>query len=123
MVKGPCIVVIDDEVEICRLLKDVLTAQGYTVSTACDPAEGVWMVKKLRPDLLMLDVDMPKMSGIEVLRWIKETDEAVAAIIMTGSGSVASKKAAMRQGAYGFIAKPFDLGHVKALVRDALANM
>jgi DNA-binding NtrC family response regulator len=122
MVKQPCIVVIDDDTEICGLLRDVLAAEGYSVSTACDPAEGVWMVKTLEPDLVMLDMKMPKMSGMDVLRWIKKTDEAIPVIIMTAFGTADSEKAAMRLGAFDYIAKPFDLASVKALVKKALSG-
>ena len=122
MVKKQRIVVIDDEVEICSLLKDLLTTEGYRVSTASDPVEGVWMVKKLQPDLVMLDLDMPKMSGVEVLRWIKKIHEPFVAIVMTGSDTPGSAKAAMRLGSFAHITKPFDLAQVKDLVKEALAR-
>jgi DNA-binding NtrC family response regulator len=121
MVETPCILVIDDEVDICSFLHDVFTAEGYTVSTASDPEEGIQMVEKLKPDLVLLDLKMPGMSGIDVLREIKKIDESIAVIIMTGFGTMDTARAAMRLGAFDYITKPFDLPHLRALVKDALA--
>jgi len=122
MVKDPTILVIDDDEEICGFLKDLLTAEGYTVITASDPEEGSKKVEELRPDLVLLDLKMPKMDGVEVLRQIKKLDETIAVIIMTGYGTMESATAAMRLGAFDYITKPFDLAHLKALVKEALAH-
>ena len=121
--KKPRILVIDDEVEICNFLKDLLTTEGYTVFTASDPLKGLQMTEKLRPDLVLLDLMMPQMSGIEVLRRIKKIDGTIAVTIITGFGSMDTARAAMRLEAFDYVTKPFDLAHVKALVKDALANM
>ncbi|NQT82083.1 response regulator [bacterium] len=122
MVKRPDILVIDDEMEICGFLKDLLTAEGYTVATATDPKEGLRIVEQSRPDLVLLDLKMPGMSGIDVLRRIKKIDEGMAVIIITGFGSMDTARAAMRLDAFDYITKPFDLAHVKAVVKDALAR-
>ena len=122
MDRDQCILVIDDEVGICDLLKDVLTAEGYAVFTANDPEKGLRMVEELTPDLVLLDLKMPKMNGIEVLRRIKRFDDATAVIITTGTGTEDTARAATRLGAFDYVGKPFDFAHLKALVRDALAN-
>lgn len=122
MVKRPDILVIDDEMEICGFLKDVLTTEGYVVATATDPKEGLRIVEQSRPDLVLLDLKMPGMSGIDVLRRIKKIDEGMAVIIITGFGSMDTARAAMRLDAFDYITKPFDLSHVKAVVKDALAR-
>ncbi len=122
MAKNPCIQVIDDEVDICSFLKDLLTPEGYTVHTASDPKKGLQMTEKLRPDLVLLDLKMPEMSGIEVLRRIKKIDETIAVVIITGFGTMDTARAAMRLDAFDYITKPFDLAHVKAVVKDALAH-
>jgi len=114
------IVVIDDEVEICDLLKDLLTAEGYKVSTATDSEQGLQMAMKQRPDLVLLDMNMPRMDGIEVLRQIKKADEAISVIIITGFININLARDAMRLGAFDYITKPFDLAYVKALVENAL---
>jgi DNA-binding NtrC family response regulator len=121
MAKDPLILVIDDEEEICGFLKDLFTAEGYTVHTATEPEKGLELAQDLRPDVVLLDLKMPRMDGIEVLRRIKKIDEAIAVIIITGFGTMDSARAAIRLGAFDYITKPFDLSHVKALVKDALA--
>ena len=123
MVKETSIVVIDDEVEICSFLEDLLAAEGYTVYTACDPVEGLWKVEKLRPDLVMLDMQMPRMNGTEVLRRIKKIDGATTVIIITGFSAMSSVRDAMRLGAFAYVTKPFRLAEVKALVKAALDHM
>ncbi len=122
MANDPTILVIDDEEEICGFLQDLLTGEGYEVFTATDPQKGLQMVEELRPDIVILDLKMPTMDGIEVLRRIKKIDEAIAVVIATGFGAMDSAKAAMRLGAFDYITKPFDLPHVKALVKDAIAH-
>jgi len=121
MAKRTRILVIDDEPEICGFLKDLLTAEGYAISTATDPEKGLYLAEKLKPDLVLLDLKMPRMDGIEVLRRLKRADETIEVIIITGFGTMDSARAAMRLGAFDYITKPFDLAHVKALVKDALA--
>lgn len=120
MAEERTIVVIDDEVEICDLLKDLLTAEGYKVSTATDSEQGLQMAMKQRPDLVLLDMNMPRMDGIEVLRQIKKADEAISVIIITGFININLARDAMRLGAFDYITKPFDLAYVKALVENAL---
>ena len=122
MDETPRILVIDDEVEICGFMDDVFTAEGYTVSTASDPEKGLRMAEQLRPDLVLLDLKMPTMSGIEVLRRIKKIDQTIAVVIITGYGTMDTARASMRLGAFDYITKPFDLVHVKAVVKDALAH-
>lgn len=120
MVRDPIILVIDDEVEICSFLKDLLSAEGYAVLTESDPERGLRLIGRMRPDLVILDLKMPEMDGIEVLRRIKKVDATITVIIATGYGTMDSAKAAMRLGAYDYVTKPFDLAHLKALVKDAL---
>jgi DNA-binding NtrC family response regulator len=122
MSEDPTILIIDDEEEICSFLSDLLTREGYTAITANNPEEGLAKVEELRPDLVLLDLKMPRMDGVEVLRRIKTFDETIPVVIMTGYGTMDSAMAAMRLGAFDYITKPFDLAHVKALIKDALVH-
>jgi DNA-binding response OmpR family regulator len=119
---NPTILVIDDEVEICSFLEDLLTPAGYTVYTASRPEEGLKKVEQLRPDVVLLDLKLPDMNGVEVLRRIKTFDDTIAVIMMTGFGTMESAMAAMRLGAFDYITKPFDLAHLRSLINDALAQ-
>ena len=118
----PTILVIDDEVEICSFLDDLLTPAGYTVYTAHRPEEGLKKVEQLRPDVVLLDLKLPDMNGVEVLRRIKTFDDTIAVIMMTGFGTMESAMAAMRLGAFDYITKPFDLAHLRSLINDALTQ-
>jgi len=118
----PTILVIDDEVEICSFLDDLLTPAGYTVYTANRPEEGLKKVEQLRPDVVLLDLKLPDMNGVEVLRRIKTFDDTIAVIMMTGFGTMESAMAAMRLGAFDYITKPFDLAHLRSLINDALTQ-
>ncbi len=119
---NPTILVIDDEVEICSFLEDLLTPAGYTVYTANRPEEGLKKVEQLRPDVVLLDLKLPDMNGVEVLRRIKTFDDTIAVIMMTGYGTMESAMAAMRLGAFDYITKPFDLAHLRSLINDALTQ-
>jgi DNA-binding response OmpR family regulator len=119
---NPTILVIDDEVEICSFLDDLLTPAGYTVYTAHRPEEGLKKVEQLRPDVVLLDLKLPDMNGVEVLRRIKTFDDTIAVIMMTGYGTMESAMAAMRLGAFDYVTKPFDLAHLRSLINDALAQ-
>lgn len=120
MEKQCSIIVIDDEVEMCDLLEDLLTPEGYQVSTATDPKKGLQMVVKQIPDVVLLDLKMPEMDGFQVLREIKKSNEAVPVIIISGFLNIRLAREAISLGAFDYITKPFDLAYVKALIKNAL---
>ncbi|MDP2896975.1 MAG: response regulator [bacterium] len=114
------VLVIDDEVELCSLLEAVLTDEGYAVLSCCDPVEGLRIARKERPHLVLLDLRMPKMDGLQVLQEMKKHDETIRVIIITGFPNISQARDAIRLGAHDYITKPFDLSYIKAVVRDAL---
>lgn len=114
------ILVVDDEKGVCDLFKKLLTKEGYDVSTALSGEACLKAMKKKEPDLVLLDLKMPGMDGIEVLRRIKKINNNIVVIIVTAYGGIKSAREAMMLGAYDYITKPFDIDHVKALVKDGL---
>lgn len=114
------ILVVDDEKDVCDIFKKTLTQEGYDVFTALDGESGIEIVKEKKPDIVLLDLNMPKMGGIEVLQRIKEIDKNTVVIIITGYGSMDSARMAMRWGAFDYITKPIDLNYVKAVVKDGI---
>ncbi|MFP4082827.1 MAG: sigma-54-dependent transcriptional regulator [Candidatus Aminicenantes bacterium] len=116
----PQILVIDDEKDIGQFFKKVLSQEGYTVLTALDGISGLQAVEEKKPDIVLLDLKMPKMDGIEVLRRIKKIDKNTVVIIITGYGTMDSARMAMKFGAFDYITKPIELEHVKAVVQDGL---
>jgi DNA-binding NtrC family response regulator len=114
------ILVVDDEPEICDLLENFLTQEGYQVSTAPNGQEAVSLGKQNRFDLALLDIKMPGMDGIEVFQELKKVKKDLEVIILTGYGTLRTAKQAMGLGAYDYLTKPFDLRLVKDIIREAL---
>jgi len=106
------ILIIDDERIVCSFFEKILSEQGYEVISALDARAGLRLVKKRKPDLVIIDLSMPGINGIEGLRLIKETSD-IPVIIVTGYGTMETVREAMRLGAYDYITKPF---RVKELI-------
>lgn len=114
------ILVIDDEKEVCDIFKKALNHEGYEVFTAVDGLSGLEIMKDKKPDIILLDLRMPKMDGIEVLQRIKKIDKNTVVIIITGYGSMDSARIALKLGAFDYITKPIDLDYVMAVIKDGL---
>ena len=114
------ILVVDDEKEICDLFQDFLTQEGYQVFTATNGVEAISLGKQERLDLALVDIKMPGIDGIEAFCELKKVKKDMEVIILTGYGTLKTAKEAMRLGAYDYLTKPFDLGLVKDIIREAL---
>jgi DNA-binding NtrC family response regulator len=97
-----------------------LRALGCDVALAGDGQEALVEIKKHEPALMLLDLQMPKMGGIEVLRHLRTAGMAFPVVVITAHGSIESAVAAMKEGAYDFITKPLDASHFDIVVRKAL---
>jgi two-component system, OmpR family, KDP operon response regulator KdpE len=120
--RGASILVVDDEREIVRALQRSLTAHGYTVFTASSGEEAVEMVAKLHPDLLLLDLLLPGMSGLEVCRRVRAVSN-VPIIVLSVKNTERDKVEALDLGADDFVAKPFGMKEVLARVRVVLRRV
>ncbi|MBI5887689.1 MAG: response regulator [Deltaproteobacteria bacterium] len=120
MKKIPRILVIDDENDICVFLKNILSEEGYEVLTALSVEKGIETVSLNRPDIVLIDKNIPAMSGIDGLTRIRDIDRNAVVIVMTAYGSMESAKHAMELGAFDYITKPFDLDYVKAVIKNSL---
>lgn len=116
------ILIVDDEKDTGDILAEVLTEEGYQAFSALSGRSALNTVKKKKPDLVLLDIKMPKMDGIEVLEKIKKIDENISVVMITGYGGLKTAREAMRLGAYDYVTKPFDMNFIKAVVRDALSE-
>ncbi len=114
------ILVVDDEPPIRDVLSTVLTAEGYTVSTASDLPEALRLITEDAFDIVITDLKLPKGNGIEVLHQIKRLNLDTLGIVLTGYGSIESAIEALRTGAHDYITKPFHADEIKILVRKAL---
>ena len=115
------ILVVDDDAKVRDSIRGVLGDEGYRVLTAGDGAEALERVEREAPQLVLLDVWMPEMDGIEVLGRIKQTvGDGVAVIVLSGHGNVEMAVKATRMGAVDFIEKPFSIDGLLSSVRRAL---
>jgi two-component system KDP operon response regulator KdpE len=116
------VLIIDDEPQIRRIMRETLTSAGYEVEDAKNGEEGLVKVREFRPALVLLDINMPDMSGIEVCKAIR-TDSNIAIIMLTVRKSDADKVAALDAGADDFVTKPFSTPELLARVRAALRRV
>jgi DNA-binding NtrC family response regulator len=115
------LLVVDDEVELMRALTDTLRDEGFEVTGLSDPAAALETLRAGEFDLLLSDLMMPGMDGIELLRKALEVDPTVVGVIMTGQGSIPTAVEAMRAGAFDYLTKPFRLGAVLPVLDRAMA--
>jgi two-component system KDP operon response regulator KdpE len=121
MPAGKKILIIDDELSIRRFLRIALDSDGSTVIEASDAKEGLYKAANERPDLVLLDLGLPDMSGIEVLRKIREWSE-MPVIVLTVQDSEDDKITALDGGANDYVTKPFATGELLARIRAALRH-
>jgi response regulator RpfG family c-di-GMP phosphodiesterase len=117
---SPTILVVDDEQVIREILADFLTMEGFDVRTAKDGQAALVELSRTRFDLVLSDLKMPNMGGIELLQAISHHTPSVITIIMTGFGTVETAIDAMKRGAYDYIMKPFKMEEVVHTVRRGL---
>jgi two-component system, OmpR family, KDP operon response regulator KdpE len=118
---GPRVLVIDDERAIRRLLRASLSAQGYQVLEAASGCEGLDAAASVRPDLIILDLGLPDVDGVEVTRRLREWSK-VPVVILSVRGRDEEKIAALDAGADDYLTKPFSMGELLARMRVAMRH-
>ena len=114
------LLIVDDEPLILEVLSEHFRAD-YDVETALNGADALGAILRERPDVVMLDINMPRMNGVEVLKDIKQIDESIAVIMVTANEQVQMAADALKNGAFGYVPKPFDfryLNHLLATIFD-----
>lgn len=114
------ILIIDDDESMRDSCTQVLKKSGYTIETAENGEKGLSMTKELNPDLILLDLKMPGMSGTEVLKLVKDFDPRIIIIIITGYATVESAVDSMKQGVYEYLPKPFTPKELRKIVQHGL---
>jgi DNA-binding NtrC family response regulator len=114
------ILIVDDEADIRETLGDRLEAEGYAVMAAGDGAEGLERIRREAPEVVLLDLNMPVMDGMEVLSRIKAEGLDPTVVMITAYGTIERAVQAMKAGAYDFIPKPFDPDHIRVVVAKAV---
>ncbi len=114
------VLIIDDERDICLALKGILEDEGYEVISAFDAKEGMNKIEKEGPDLVLLDIWLPDIDGLEVLKQIKKRQPFLPVIMISGHGSVETAVKAMKFGAYDFVEKPLSWENTIPPIKNAL---
>lgn len=114
------ILVIDDERAIRNSLKDILGYENHIVEDAADGIAGLELIKEKRYDLVLCDIKMPGMDGMELLQKLEEIDPQPIVIMISGHGNIETAVEAIKKGAFDFIAKPLDLNRLLITLRNAL---
>src|SRR6187431_940672 len=116
----PRVLVVDDEKFIRDILADFLGMEGYVVRTADDGSSAVAELSRARYDMVISDLKMPRMGGLELLKEVARTHPETLTVIMTGFGTVETAIDAMKQGAYDYILKPFKVEEIVHIVQRGL---
>ncbi len=110
------ILVVDDEIQVVRLLQKYLASKEYDVYTATDGLEAIQKVKDMRPHIVLLDIIMPGMGGIDTLKEIKKINSKIAVIMITAVIDEELAQRAIQLGADDYITKPLNLNYIETCV-------
>ena len=119
---GSTVLIVDDERTLARAVKAFLEEAGYGAEVAGDGEQALDLLQSLKPDVVFADVRLPGMSGIDLLRRIREFDPAIPVIIMTAYGTIEGAVEAVKLGAFDYMKKPVDLEELKLLADRAREN-
>lgn len=117
----PCILIVDDEPPIRRLLRKTLEVQNFRTVEAADGREALDALRREKPDLIILDLGLPDIDGLEVIKTVRQTSPAPI-VILSSRGDEAGKVAALDLGADDYVTKPFGVSELMARVRAALRH-
>jgi len=116
----PRILIIDDEEAICDACAQILSEDGFLVETSFEGSAGLKKVDDFKPDVVLVDLKMPGVSGIEVLEKISKKDKNIVSVVITGYATIESAVESMKKGAYDFLPKPFNPDELKIICKRAL---
>jgi putative two-component system response regulator len=118
----PHLLVVDDDVDLRRLMVRFLSRRGFELVEAGSGAEALVALAQTRPDLVLLDLNLPGMNGLDFIPEALELDPSVGIVMLTGESDAATATRCLRAGALDFVAKPFELADLDAIVRRSLAQ-
>ena len=117
------ILIVDDEPSVCYALKEILTKRGHKVSTVLSGEEAIKKVKEERPQIVLLDIRMPQMDGVETLKRIREIDKKIGIVMITAFQEEERGKKCLELGAYDYITKPIDFDYLEKVLMIKLVDL
>ncbi len=111
------ILVVDDEPRIREVIQMTLEREGYVVSSADSGVTALEAIQEFRPNLVLLDIRMPDMDGIQCLRRIKDIDSDIEVIMISGFATLEIARRSLELGAFDYISKPLNFDHVRGIIR------
>ncbi len=114
------ILVVDDEQIVLNLVEDTLTDEGYSVTTTSSPREALTLIRQQPFDFVLTDIRMPEMNGIDLVKEIHGLAPTIGVIFMTGYANLDTAKQAIKEGAYDYIMKPFELSEIRQAISRAV---
>lgn len=117
---GTKLLVVDDQMGVRRLLFEAFKEEGYSIELATSGHEAVEKVKAVIPDIILMDMKMPGMNGLETLHEIKKIYDDILVIMMTAYGELEIVAEAMKLGIKEYVTKPFDINELRELVKKVL---
>jgi DNA-binding NtrC family response regulator len=118
----PSILIIEDKSAMQQMLSATLSADGYEVEVASDGREGISRAREKRYDLILTDLKLPGLDGLQVLSEVKQNDPEAPVIVMTAYATVENAVQAIKMGAFDFLTKPFDTDRLSIIIKRALEN-
>ena len=115
--------IVDDEIEICDFLKNFFTEKDYKVSIAINGEEALEEIKKNSPQVLLLDIRMPGLSGLDVLKQARELNKDLKVIMITAVENKEMMQLARKLGASDYITKPFSLNYLETNVLEKVSTL
>lgn len=113
------VLLVDDEVEFSSALAERLQLRNYDVKTANNALEALGLIHNFLPDVVILDLKIPGMDGIDTLKTIKKFDPTIEVIMLSGHGDIQSVEEGMKSGAFEYIMKPVDIGELTSKIGKA----
>jgi DNA-binding NtrC family response regulator len=113
---------VDDEKEILDALTEFLTLHGYEVVTAQNIGDAFMLLAVAPPDVVLLDIGMPRIDGMTALRRIRDSHRQLPVIMLTTNADLALARDTLRRGAFDYVAKPFDFDHLRQVIEAAVVG-
>ena len=117
------ILVVDDEKSILDLLTVVFKKEGFTVFTSLSAVKAIELIDKEDIDIILTDIKLPHMSGMDILKHVKENKPDIPVIMITAYGTIKQAVQAFKQGALDYVLKPFDMDELKMVVSQGLEKL